>query len=109
MKMATATNEIKEELKEHKMADVVNFNINIPANETDKIDLLIKLFEALKISNKKELKVGGNEAYQEELAKENITYEEARDDFFTKYAGSLKIGDDAEQQYNQHRMAKYGK
>ena len=49
--MATATNEIKEELKEHKMADVVNFNINIPANDTEKIDFLIKLYETLKLNN----------------------------------------------------------
>ena len=34
-------------------------------------------------------------------------YEDAQKDFFNKYVGSLKISDNAEQEYNQYRLEKY--
>lgn len=42
------------------------------------------------------------------VKEKELSYEEARAEFVDKYACSLKIGDDAEQQYNEYRMGKYG-
>ena len=72
--MATATNEIKEELKEHKMADVVNFNINIPADQKE----IIAAFRGLIVTFKDKIeveKMGTQEAKKNEnVNMSNILY-----------------------------------
>ncbi|MDY0238792.1 MAG: hypothetical protein RBS42_08055 [Campylobacterales bacterium] len=67
MKMATATNEIKEELKEHKMADVVNFNINIPADQKE----IIAAFRELIVTFKDKIEVEKMDT-QETKKNENV-------------------------------------
>ena len=41
------------------------------------------------------------------LEEKELSYEEAKNDFFNNYAGSLKISDNAEEEYNQHRLNKF--
>lgn len=63
------------------MANVVKFDIEIPADEKDKIDLLEKLFETLKINNKRKIQ-------NVDVSKENINSNRLEE--FKKQFGHLK-------------------
>lgn len=107
--MGTIGNEalenIRNEMKGFDMAsNIVNLNIDIPADKKD----VITAFQGLINAFRSDIKVKEVESTQE-VKSNNITYEKAQKDFFGKYVGSLKISDNAEKEYNQHRVAKYGK
>ena len=108
--MSTVNNEalesIKNEMKGASMGAVANkgFYFEISENEKDTMILVTNLLNKLGIK----VKEVENKNIQEVKEKE-LSYQQAKNDFFTKYAGSLKISDNAEEEYNQHRVAKYGK
>lgn len=103
--MGTIGNEalenIRNEMKGVKMAtNMINLNIDIPADKKE----VITAFKGLINAFKSDISVKENT-----IKNNNISYEQAQKDFFNKYVGSLKISDNAEQEYNQHRVAKNGK
>lgn len=96
-----ALEQIRNDMKGVKMAtNMINFNIDIPADKKE----VITAFKGLINAFKSDISVKENT-----IKNNNISYEQAQKDFFGKYAGSLKISDNAEQKYNQHRVAKNGK
>lgn len=82
------------------MKNTVIFNIKVL---TDKKEI-VAAFNGLINAFKDEIEVTINEE-----SSRNQTYDETKDKFFNDYAGKVKIEDNAEKKYNEHRLKKYGK
>lgn len=87
------------------MGTIKSFYFEIPEGEKDTMNLVMSLLKKLGI-NVREVE---NKIDNLENEKNNLDYEQAKTSFFNKYVGSINISDNAEEDYNQHRMNKYGK
>jgi len=93
--------------------NMVSININIPNDKKE----IIKAFNALINAFKNDIEVRKEEDKIEyslptkyDLVDTKTTrYEEAKAKFFSQYVGAFKISDNAEEEYNQYRINKYGK
>jgi|GEM_PF-1458557 len=92
--------------------NMVNININIPNDKKE----IIQAFKALINAFKKDIEVKKEEDKIEAMpTKDDLIdtkttrYEEAKAKFFSQYVGAFKISDNAEEEYNQYRINKYGK
>jgi len=77
-------------------------NINIPDDKKE----IIKAFNALINAFKNDIEVRKEDLLSK---KKDINYQKAKEEYVTKYRGAFKIGDNAEEEYNQYRINKYGK
>ncbi len=86
--MSTTGNEALESIKNERKGfnmtrDIVNLNIDIPADKKD----IVAAFKALANAFKSDINVRGSIT---QAIGDNTTYQQAKDNFFNKYAGSLK-------------------
>jgi len=81
---------------------MVNININIPEDKKD----IITAFNALINAFKNDIEVRKENLLSQ---KKDINYQKAKEEYLTNYRGVFKIGDNAENEYNQYRINKYGK
>lgn len=89
------------------MGTVINkgFYFEISENEKDTMNLVTNLLNKLGIKVKE---IDSNISTQEVKEKE-LSYEEAKNNHLLKYRGAFTGGANAEEEYNQHRINKYGK
>lgn len=96
-----AMKRIRNEIQGVNMANVVKLDIDIPADKKE----IITAFKGLINAFKNDIKV----KEVENIADEIQSYEQFKTNYFSKYRGAFTGGETAEQEYNQHRVAKYGK
>ncbi|MCK9161690.1 MAG: hypothetical protein RBQ81_05090 [Arcobacteraceae bacterium] len=78
--------------------------VGVPVEQVGFIKELFKNFNFN--INIKELE---NRTDTQEIKEKNLSYQEAKEEYLSKYRGSFTGGLNAEKEYNQHRVDKYGK
>jgi len=89
---------------------MVNININIPEDKKEIITAFNALINAFKNDIEDVNPVSYGQRKENLLPKKkDINYQKAKEEYITNYRGAFKIGDNAEEEYNQYRINKYGK